>query len=893
MRLILCSMGLFFALNIHAQQDFEFWPDAEYDPSIPTIESVLGHAPGERISWHHEAIRYFEALATAQPNRVEIHRYAESWEGRELIYVVLTSEENLARIDEIKNNMQALRNADVTNRDTAERIVADVPAVTWLSYGVHGDEISSTDAAMLTAYHLLAAQNDDRVEGILENSVVVIDPVQNPDGRDRFIHGFEIAEGLKPDPFRYSAEHDQPWPSGRVNHYLFDMNRDWFVMTQPETQGRVAALQEWYPIVVVDLHEMGGDQTYYFAPAAEPANPHATATQAQQQELYGRNNARWFDRFGIDYFHSDVFDDFYAGYGSSWPSYFGATAMTYEQAGVEGLIFRQYDGNEWSYAESVRNHFVTSLATAETAATNRQQLLRDFYNYQVSAIEEGGSEDVRSYIIPRQADQAGANRMVGRLVRQGVKVGIADNDFSACGEDYPAGSYVIDLAQPGKRLVRTLLDAEVSMAPDYLQEQVSRRARGVETQIYDVTAWSVPLMMNIETNACNRLPSVSITSAGSDLVQEPTLPESEAKVAYLVPWGEATAVRFMSHALQAGLRVKSSDEAFTLNGIRYPGGTVIIDVADQANDVHQKVRDIARSSGAHIEAIDTGWVSAGPSLGSDRVVRHNVPKIALAWDTPTSPYSAGQTRFIIERQFDYPVTVIRTSRMATIDLNDFEVLILPTTSGDYKDEFGESGVENLRDWVNKGGVLIGLGDANEFLADPAVDLISIRRENAYLPEDEKVDETGAEDEEPTVDGTLLSGEEDYRSSIRPIQAPPENVSGALLRAEVTNEHWLGAGVASTINVLARGTGVYTPLRLDQGVNVARFAAVEKLVASGFVWPENRDQLAFKPFAAVQPSGKGFVIAFTFDPTIRAYLDGLNVILMNAIFRGAAHARPLH
>ena len=266
---------------------------------------------------------------------------------------------------------------------------------------------------------------------------------------------------------------------------------------------------------------------------------------------------------GIDYFHSDIFDDFYSGYGSSWPAYFGAIAMTYEQAGIEGLALRQYDGTVWTYAESVRNHFVTSLATAETAASNREKFLREFHEYQLSAIAEGRSENVRSFIIPRQADQAGADRLAGRLVRQGVKVGIAESNFSACGKNYGSGAYVIDLAQPAKRLVRTLLDEQVAMDEAFIEEQENRRARGVETQIYDVTAWSVPLMMNVETNACNRVPAVSTRAAMGELVHAPQLPESNAGVAYLVPWGEATAVRFLSHALQAGLSVKSSDDAFT------------------------------------------------------------------------------------------------------------------------------------------------------------------------------------------------------------------------------------------------------------------------------------------------------------------------------------------
>jgi hypothetical protein len=900
MRLLFGIAAALLVVTANAQQHFEYWPNADHDPSIPTIESILGYAPGERITWHKDALRYFRALESSQPERVSVHRYASSWEGRELVYVVISSPENMRRIDDIKQDMQSLRNVAETSAADADRIIRSGPAVTWLSYGVHGDEISSTDASMLTAYHLLASRGDSRVEDILRESVVIIDPMQNPDGRDRFIHGFEMAEGLSPSPNRLSAEHEQPWPSGRFNHYLFDMNRDWFTLNQPESRGRVIALQEWYPVVVVDLHEMGGDGTYYFAPGADPLNPHFTATQVENEELFGRTNAAWFDHFGIDYFTHDVYDNFYAGYGSSWPAYFGSVVMTYEQAGVGGLALRQYDGNEVSYAETVRNHFVTSLGTAETVASNRQKFLQDFYDYQLSAIAEGRSEDIRVYIIPRQSDQAGADKLAGQLVQQGVAVGVARASFRACGKDYAAGSYVIDMAQPAKRLVRTLLDADVAMDSDFLAEQEDRRARGLRDKIYDVTAWSMPLMMNVRAEPCKRLAAVNITPAGPELVHAPTLPDAEAKVAYLVPWGEGTAIRFLSHALLENLSVRSSDEAFTLQGKRYPAGTLIVDVADNSADVHQTVRDIASASGANVFAVDDSWVTDGPSLGSNKVVRHNKPDVAIAWDTPTYPPSAGQARFVIERQFDYPVTAIRTARIATADLSHFEVLILPEASRQgYGAVLGEAGAENLRGWVSNGGVLIALGSANRYLADANIDLLSIRRENAVVEEDEDSgDSSGNRDDsdeemEATVEGRNLTSLSEYEKLIVPESALPDSLAGVLLRAEVDPDHWLAAGVASSLNVLARNTGIYTPIRLDSGVNVARFSSPDNLLASGYIWEENRKQLAYKPFAVVQPSGRGFVIAFTQDPTIRAYLDGLNVIFMNAIFRGAAHARPLH
>jgi hypothetical protein len=884
--------GAFFCLlsNIAlAQDDFEFWPNANYDPVIPSIEDVLGYSPGEKITWHRDAIKYFEALAQAAPDRVILKEYARSWQDRELIYAVISSPQNLEKIESVKAGMQRLSDPRDTDERSASNIIPGQPAVTWLSYGVHGNEISSTDASMLTAYHLLASRSDPRVAEIMRNTVVIIDPMQNPDGRDRFIHQFTTAEGLTPDSDRNSAEHDEPWPGGRTNHYLFDMNRDWFIQTQPETIGRAKAMLEWYPVAYVDAHEMGSDGTYYFAPEAVPYNPHLAEDQTASLQVFGRNNARWFDEFGIDYFTREVYDAFYPGYGASWPSYFGSVAMTYEQASTRGMVFRQYDGNELHYRETVRNHFVTSLSTAETVATNREKFLNDFYDYRVSAIEEGQKEDVRSYILPVQDDQAAVNKLAGLLSRQDVEVNRALARFSACGQSYEAGSYVIRTDQPAKRFIRTLMDLDVPMAEDFLAEQERRRADNLPDEIYDVTGWSLPLMFNIQSNTCNRVPDGDFELSGTDLFQAGSVDGGQASVSYIVPWGEATAVRFLANALQAGVAVKSNDKGFTNNGNEYPAGSLIVDVADNAENLFSIVTDIAEKTGAKVVAVNDSWVTDGPNFGSGNVVRHNEIKIAMAWDDPTASYSAGNTRFVIERQFDYPVTPIRVDRLRTANLNRYQVLILPVMNGaGYKSALGQTGIENIKTWVRQGGVLISLGNATRFLADPDVDMLAVRRERAVVELKEIPD---TDRDEATVEGQYLSELEAYEDQVVALEDNPYNVSGVLVRADVHPEHWLSAGVAQELNVLVRGADIYTPIRINDGINVARFQGPDDLLASGYLWEENRKQLAYKPFVISQSSGAGEIVAFTQDPTVRAYLDGLNIILMNAIFRASAHARP--
>jgi hypothetical protein len=890
-----------FTNHVIAQDNFVFWPDADYDPAIPAFKDVLGYNPGERITWHGDAIRYFEALAKAAPERISVTPYAKSWEGRNLVYVVVSSAENMDRVDAIKDGMQRLSDPRITTRAEATEIINKQPAVTWLSYGVHGNESSSTEAAMLTAYHLLASRGDSRVADIMRETVVVIDPVQNPDGRDRFIHNFEISEGLVPDADRISAEHNEPWPGGRTNHYLFDLNRDWFIMTQPETQGRVRILQEWYPVAFVDAHEMGSDSTYYFAPEAVPFNPHLAADQRASLSLFGKNNARWFDTFGLDYFTREVFDAFYPGYGASWPSYFGSIAMTYEQASARGLVVRQYDGNDLTYPYAIRNHFVTSLATAEVTAVNRQKFLSDFYDYQLSAIEEGEKDSIRSYLLPTQTDQAAVNKLAGLLVSQGVEVGRASASFDACGTSYTAGTYVINTGQPSKRFIRTLMDVNVPMDDSFLAEQERRRAKNLPDEIYDVTAWSLPLMMNVQVDTCNRSVNGQFTAAGPDLVQPGTVSRGNGTVGYLVPWGSAPATRLLVKAMRQGLTVKSSDLAFTHNGERYSAGTLIIDAADNPAALPDIINGLAETTGASVTPVDDSWVTDGPNFGSSKVVRFNQPRVAIVWDEPTSSYSAGNTRFVIERQFDLPVTAIRTAQLINSDLSRYHVLILPQSGRHqgYTDVLGKKGTANLKNWVKKGGVLIGIGNANRYLADPNVDFLSIRRENAVIEGDrndgtQSANGKAAEEKNKdlTVQGSYLSDQSAYQASIAPEKDSPDPVAGVLIRADVDPDHWLGAGVASTLNVLAGGSDIYTPLKLDKGVNVAVFRAEDDLLASGYLWEQNRKQLAYKPFVVAQPSGKGYVIGFTQDPNVRAYLDGLNTIFMNAILRGSAHARPV-
>jgi len=715
----------------------------------------------------------------------------------------------------------------------------------------------------------------------------VIDPQQNPDGRDRFAHHFQIAYGIEPAAYPLAAEHNEPWPGGRTNHYYFDLNRDWFALTQPETRGRIKILLEWYPQVMADLHEMGGNSTYYFAPGADPFNPHITAGQKASIEIYGKANAKWFDEFGFDYFTREVFDEFYPGYGASWPLYQGSLGMTYEQASTRGLVYRRMDGTDLLFRDAVHHHFVASVATTETTATHREKLLRDFYDYRKTAIDEGQRESVREYIFPNQGDTTALAKMVGILVEQGIEVRRSGASFSACGKSYPAGSYAISLAQPTKRLIRSILDPDVPLEEDFAREQERRRKKGLRDQIYDVTGWSLPLMYNLECDACGEAVSGDFELAEAELIPPGTMTGGQAKVAYLVPWGTAASGRLLAAALREGLRIHSSDKSFTQNDREYPRGTLIIKVDENPNDVHQILDRLVQTSGAEVVATSSSWVEDGVNFGSGNVLHVRRPRVAMAWDIPTSGNAAGSTRFVLERQYGYPVTAIRGFALANADLSLFDVLILP--EGSYNLVFRESTAERLENWVRSGGTLIGIGSALDYLTGEDVALLATSRENKAQEGDGEKPEKKNEKE---AAGTLLTSEEEYLAAIRPSKDRPDSVAGVLVKAKMDPDHWMTAGVEGTVNALVRGRSIFSPLTLDKGVNAAVFLGPDELLASGYIWEENRKQLAYKPFIMVQNHGRGLVVGFTADPNFRAYLDGLNVLFLNAVFRGPARARPL-
>ncbi|MEO1028518.1 MAG: M14 family metallopeptidase [Pseudomonadota bacterium] len=862
---IFCTLFAF-GLSAASAAPQGFLSNTQYDPSIPTVSSELGFAIGDEIATPEEILEYMKTLAAAAPDKMVLIEYATSWQGRPLVYAAISKPETIARLSEVKADLARLGSGRLSASERA-RLVESTPAVVWLSYGVHGDEISSPDASLELSYHLLAAENDPVVDKILDETVVIIDPLQNPDGRARFVHSFESSRGLEPQGDRYTAEHDQPWPRGRMNHYLFDMNRDWFAMTQPETKGRIKAMLEWFPVTVVDAHEMGGDQTYFFPPSADPFNPNITAEQRAKQDLFGKNHARWLDPRGIEYFTREIFDAFYPGYGDTWPQLNGAVAMTYEQGSARGLVWTRPDGSELSFKDGVEAHFLTTLSTAQVVADNKNDFLGDYADYRAQSVSEGERSDDRFYVIDLN-DRPWQVRELGKRLRaQGIQTGYVSSGSTLCRRTYPRGALVIDRAQPNGRLIKTLLDVDTQLPADFVREQEARRERGERHELYDVTAWSLPLMDGVSSTTCNRV--TGITS----VVDMPGRPQP-AEFGYAVPWTDTGQAKLVVELLKAGAKGKSSIEAFTMEGRTFPRGTVIFsNAANTEVDLAGLMRRISDDLGVEAVSLSSSWTEAGPNLGSGKFRALKMPRIAMGWADGTSALSAGNSRFVLERQLGLPVAPIRLSTMAYADLTQYDVVILPELSGAASSRLGGGGTANLKSFARGGGVVIGFGSALRLLTSEDAGLLS----------------SGLEAATDAVSGSASSSDpvniEDDAAYAKVVGSPssrPEDVPGVLLNTIAETSHFLSSGYDGGAVTLLTGREIYTPLKRNTGTNVLRYADPDSLLASGYLWEESKAQLAYKPFLMAERQGNGMVIGFTQSPTTRAYLNGLNLLLLNSV-----------
>jgi len=849
----------------------------QFDSSIPTIQSVLGYDFGERITRHRDMETYFNALLKAAPDRVKVQKIGESIEGRALYYIIVSAPENMTRLDELRQANLKLSEPRKTSAGEADAIIQNNPVFVCLSYSVHGNEHSSTEAAMATAYYLLAAR-DPNVAQIMKNCVIIIDPLQNPDGRERFVNYFNSTVGNKPNTDPNAAEHNEVWPGGRYNHYLFDMNRDWTVLTQPETYARIQAYQQYQPEGFIDFHEMGRNNTYFFPPTSTPHNPNVPKSLPAWWQKLGKAIAADFDKNNVEYYTAEHYDFWYPGYGDSWPTYNGAIAGTYEQASARGLQVMRKDGTLLDYKDAVWHHFLSSLATCKMSSENRQAKLKDFYDFRASAVQEGKTGPVKEYVISRTNDPLETDILIRKLLTQGIEVRQASADFKASVRNYytdqtetksfHAGDYIIPMDQPLKRLIEVTFEKEQQFDKDFLAAEAKRREEGEETELYDITAWALPLAYGLDIYWSADVFSSNAPAVTQLPIQSPEL--QPASYAYLVDYRSNEDVHAIVELLNRDVRIYYSGKPFTMNGHPFHAGSFIIKTKGNVQNLESVLKEVSNKTGEEFIPTSTGWTEEGPDIGSSDVSFLEKPKVAVVMNLPTDPTSVGAIEYLFDQRYSLNFTPIEGYELSDMDLKDYNVIILPD-GGDwasYDQIIGDDGIKKLDQWVRSGGTLIALQRASTFLIDNGK-LTSVKRIKSYIKD--------------SVDPAPQKDEKKDDSNAKPTEAP-DYLLGSIARIKINQKHFLGFGYSTDeLAVFVNSSNVFTPPPDMKAVGA--YADADRLKIAGLFWDITKKRLEKKAYLTDESMGKGHVILFAEDPNFRAYWEGLSKLFLNGVIYG--------
>ena len=819
---------------------------------LQSPHEFLGYALGDRFTPHHRVVDYFEHVANEVPN-VRLKYYGETYEHRPLLVAYVASADNAAKLEDIR-----LANLKRTGlNDTASGGFDDI-AIVWLSYNVHGNEAVSTEAVM-GVLHQLVDTNNTRTQEWLKNTVVILDPCVNPDGRDRYTTWYNQHVGRPPNASPDSWEHHEPWPGGRPNHYFFDLNRDWAWATQQETRARLKLYNQWMPHLHADYHEQSVNSPYYFAPAAEPFHALITDWQREFQHTIGANNARYFDEAGWLYFTRERFDLLYPSYGDTYPVYNGAIGMTYEQGGSgrAGLAVLTEEGDTLTLADRIEHHLTTSLSTLEVTSKNASRVVSEFIRFFQEAQNDPPGA-YRSFVVKTGGNADKLKALQTLLDTHRIRYSQSTDSRPLSGFSYrngqnadfrlEEGDLVIPAQQPKSVLLQVLFEPEAALS---------------DSITYDITAWSVPYAYDLDAYALTDALSLGSEVASSEFT--PTT-VSEPAYAYITSWKSVEDARFLGQLMQQGIKVRFATRDFAVEDQSFEAGSLIITRANNAalgDSFDQTVMAIANELQQEMTAVGTGFVDSGFDFGSGEVSYIEPPRIVVATEEEVDSYSFGEIWHFFEQELHYPITNVAAHRLKDINLNDYNVLILP--DGDYQKVLKEV---NLINWVNQGGKLIALEGALSYLS--TLEPLSLK---TYADEQERQ--------------RLKEAEADYRDrqqlasyATQERRAISQDIFGAIFRLRLDNTHPLALGYPDYYYTLKRGTDRYA--FLDKGWNVGTLAGREDLV-SGFVGAEVQQQLSNSLVFGVEDKGDGSIVYMVDNPLFRAFWYNGKLLFANAVF----------
>ena len=889
------------AFGLCPDSTFDFYASGSYRANVPRPDSILGYPIGSWHTTYGRMERYIAALAAAAPERVRVFDYGESVERQTMHLVVVASERNLGRLDGIRAQLARLADPRLTTTAQADAIIADLPILVWLNAANDGNETAAFEAAMQLAYQM-AAGEDARTRRMREEVVTIVNLAHNPESHERFVAWYNAF--VMGDPNPAALEHQAPWGmSTNNNHYQFDLNRDALGMTQTETRAVATELQRWRPQVFIDLH--GQTTQFFFPPAADPVNPIYPEHINRWLEVFGRANAAAFDAHGWSYYTRDVFDLYYPGYWDTYPTLHGATGMTYETdgGGSKGVRWRRDDGTILTFADGIAGHFVASLAAIEAAAQHRVERLRDYYRFFAAGVERGRTSGVRTVVLLPGSE---ADALATTLLRHGIEVSRVTADAMVSGTDYltgrratravPRGGYVIDMAQPNGVLAHTLLAPDIEMPRPFALAELRKYARNLRrapgeregAAFYDVTAWNLPLAQNVAalwSDAPLMLTAERVTidegtakahgGWSADVAWARTGGvTARARSAYVWESGGTGATRLAARLMDEGFAVVASADSLVVDGRAFRRGAFIVRIGRNAVTLHERIAELAREAGVAVHAAASAFPERGPTgTGSEATRTLARPRVAVLAGEGVGISSYGALWFELERRIGMPFTALRADR-ALGALDDYDVLILP--DGSYGASLGgEENVAALRGWIERGGTLIAYGGGARWVQGAELGATYQRPDTASLSRDSaaallrRVDALVGENElPPFTSASARAGD-------------PISVPGAFLRARLDMTHWLTSGYTTNELALLMRT---LPLRASlRGANPVVFADADRLVLSGWTWPENTVRAyAGRPYATVDNVGRGSITLFAFDPLYRGTYTAPAQLLMNAI-----------
>ncbi len=820
---------------------------------LKSPEEFLGYKLGTHYTPHFKIAGYVYYVASQVPDMVKVEQYGATNEGRPLLLAYIASKENFPNLENIRKNNLRLANAAPDKMAPSE----DAPAIVWLSYNVHGNEPSSSEAAMLTLYELLNPANAATKEW-LKNTVVILDPCINPDGRDRYVNWQNQVQGKTPNANPVSREHMEPWPGGRTNHYNFDLNRDWAWQTQVETQQRLIKYNQWLPQVHVDFHEQGYNAPYYFAPAAEPFHEVITPWQREFQTMIGRNNAKHFDANGWLYFTKERFDLFYPSYGDTYPTYTGAIGMTFEQGGHSrgGLAVVKEDGDTLTLYDRLIHHYTTGMSVVEITSTNAAKVVKEYRKYFNAAIQAPAGE-FKSYIIKSDGTDR-ITRLQALLKKNNIDWWYA-NTGSFTGLNYQngktelfktaAGDMVINTNQVRSNLVKVLFE---------------RTSKLSDSATYDITAWSLPFAYGLKAFGLkDYVQAVSKTNPQPEAVSVTV--SFENTYAWVTRWNGLNSACFLSGLLTNGVKVRYAEQSFRVGNNEFDKGALIITKAANyglGKDLEARVKNAAAKNGVEVVPVPSGFVDKGFDIGSDKVRFIRAPKVAMLAGKEVSSNGMGEIWHFFDQQLNYPVTLINTDDLGRMEPGDFNVLIIP--DGYYTLFSQKEKNEQLKEWVRKGGKIIALENA---VAQMSNTDWGFKLKGSG---DDKKDKEEIKKDDYSLLKKYDEREKEYISGSMP---------GSIFKVELDYSHPLAFGYTDSYYTLKQDENIYEFMKDGWNVGVIK----KDNYVSGFTGNKLRDKLKDGVLFGAIDMGRGTVVFLADNPMFRSFWENGKLLFCNAVF----------